>query len=117
MLSKTENRIMCYISSEAKTKDSLLLNPTDVLSRLGLKGVSVSQLEGCLEGLSADGYFDLIYSDRHGERVYCILVTNRGKHFERNGQQIKRNLLFKLVLTVSFAILSFIIGLILKAIF
>jgi len=117
MLSKTENRIMSFISEWGKEKPSLLINPTDFINQLGFKGMTSAQLELSLEALSSDGYFDLVYSDRHGERVYCISVTNKGKLFKRNGQKIKRNLIYKLIVTVGFAILSFIIGLILKAIF
>ena len=70
-----------------------------------------------MDDLYKDGYFDLIYSDRHGERVYCITLLNKGKAFFRGKKIFKRNLLFRVLVTLLLAVLSFITGLILKAIF
>jgi hypothetical protein len=84
---------------------------------LGQDNFSISQVEKLVKDLNTDGYFDLVYSDRRGETVYCISLTNKGKGFLRDKKLLKRNLIYRLVLSVSFAILSFIIGLILKRLF
>lgn len=117
MLSRTENRVMSVILDECKGKDSFLISPVDFLQLLCVKGMTHLELEKVLEGLCQDGYLDLVYSDRHGERVYCIALLQKGRGYKRNGEQIKRNLIYKLAVTVVFAVLSFVIGIILKAIF
>ena len=79
MLSKTENRVMGVLFSECKDKSALLISPTDLIKITGEKGLTESKLDKILEDLYMDGYFDLVYSDRRGERVYCITLTERGK--------------------------------------
>ncbi len=117
MLNKTENKVMAALIKICKDKTSSLVSPMDLLSVVGRKDFSLSALERVMNDLAADGYFDLVYSDRHGERVYCITFLNKGKSYERNLLTFRRNLVFRLALTVVLAIVSFLIGLILKAIF
>ena len=117
MLSRTENRVMTVILREGVDRQSFLISPADFIRLVAVKDLTHAELEKILDGLSQDGYLDVVYSDRHGERVYCIALLPKGKGYKRNSEQIKRSLLIKLVITVSFALLSFIIGIILKAIF
>ena len=117
MLSKTENRVMSVLFSECKDKSALLISPTDLIKITGDKGLTQSKLDKIMSDLYMDGYFDLIYSDRRGETVYCITLTERGKGYMRGQKVMRRNLAFRLLLTVCLALLSFVIGLILKALF
>ncbi len=117
MLSKDENRVMTAIFKLCENKKTVLISPIDLLNAVNKDEITLTKLEKILTALSQDGYFDLIYSDRHGENLYCITLFDKGKAFKRNGIVIKRNLLYKLCVTVIFALLSFIIGIILKKIF
>ena len=105
---------ICY---KSKGKRSVLLSPVDIVEMAGLKIKDTSRVDKIISDLSSDGYFDLILSSRHGERVFCIALTDKGKGFLRSEKMVRRNLMFRLMLSVGFAVLSFIIGLILKAIF
>ena len=117
MLNKTENKVMTALIKICKDKTSSLVSPMDLLSVVGRKDFSLSALERVMNDLAADGYFDLVYSDRRGETVYCLTLTKKGKGFNRDRINFKRNLIFRLLLTVGLAVVSFIIGLILKKIF
>ena len=117
MLNKTESKIMSVIYSERKNREAFLISPADLINISGEKGLSTAALEKIMDDLSSYGYFDLIYSDRRGERVYCVTLTEKGKGYARGVKVMKRNLLFRLGVTVVLAVISFIIGLILKAIF
>lgn len=108
---------MSVIFKECSKRSSLLVTPSDLISMVGVKGVAINSIDKIITDLNMDGYFDLVYSDRHGETVYCIALTEKGKGFERNKKVFKRNVVFRVGLTVVLAFLSFIIGLILKAIF
>ena len=78
---------------------------------------SEDKLDKIVNDLYTDGFFDLVYTERQGEKVYCITLTEKGKGYPRESKLVKRTLMFKLVVSVGFAIFSFILGLILKAIF
>lgn len=117
MLSKTENRVMSAVYDRCNGKVSLLISPIDLVKIIGTRHITLTELERTMVALSQDGYFDMVYSDRHGETVYCITLTAKGTAFRRNATVLKRNLIFRLGLSVVFALVSFVIGLILKAIF
>lgn len=117
MLSRYEDKVMSVLYKESKDKKSYLITPTDLLKTSGVETLSLTDLDKVVKDLSVDGYFDLVYSDRRGETVYCISLTEKGRGYQRNAKLIKRNLIYKLIVTVGFAFLSFVIGLLLKAIF
>ena len=117
MLDRLEKKVMATLCAEMKTKDTILISPLDLLKMVGTESLSISRLEKIVCDLSTDGYFDLVYSDRRGETVYCISILKKGKAYLRDQMQIKRNLLSRLFLTIGFAIVSFLVGVILKKIF
>lgn len=117
MLNKLESKVMLAIYGACRDKTALLISPVDLCKMVGVTGLTLSRLESIVEDLNRDGYFGLIYSDRQGERVYCIELTEKGKGFLRSNKTFRRNVVFRLILSVVLALISFIIGLILKAVF
>lgn len=117
MLTKTENRIMSAISDLCREKPSVLISPSDLIKIADAKGLTQDKLDCTLGDLASDGYFDLVFSDRRGEKVYCIILTEKGRGYTRSVKQMKRNLLFKIGLSAALAVFSFLIGLILKCVF
>ena len=117
MLDRLEKKVMTTLCGEMKGKDVILISPLDLIKMVGDDNLSVSRLEKIVCDLSTDGYFDLIYSDRRGETIYCIAILAKGKGFLRSQKQMKRSLLSRLFLTIGFAIISFLVGVILKKIF
>ena len=117
MLNTLENKVMSALFLSFEKKKTILISPLDLMRITGEKSLTVSSVDKIINDLSSDGYLDLIYSDRHGETVYCVTLTEKGKGYLRGRKVMKRNLLFRLGVTVALAIVSFVIGLILKAIF
>lgn len=117
MLDKKESKVMDVLFSQCSGKDSLLISPIDLMNMADLKTIGEKAVERIVTDLCYDGYFDLVYSDRRGERVFCVTLTDKGKSYGRAVKQQKRNLLYRLILSVFFAVVSFLIGLILKAVF
>lgn len=118
MLTKNEDKIMGAIYAACAGKTSCLLSPDDILSMAGVRGaVSYGALDKILEALEYDDYFELILSDRRGEKVYCISLKEKGLSYRRQKVQQKRNLGYRLAVTVALALVSFLVGLILRAIF
>jgi DNA-binding MarR family transcriptional regulator len=117
MLNKTESKVMSVIYSSCSQRNSLLITPLDLKSLIGEGSLKEQELDKIVDDLYKDGYYDLVFSERRGEKVYCITLTEKGKGFNRNKKIMKRNILFRLTLSAGLALFSFIIGLILKAIF
>lgn len=117
MLSKTESKVMAILYNYCKEKNSILISPTDIIRQVDEKDFASAKLDKIMNDLSMDGYFDLVYSDRHGQTIYCITLLEKGKAYSRSKKVQRRNILFRIGLSLGLAIFSFIIGLILKAIF
>lgn len=117
MLLRAEKKVMSSIYRLCKEKSSQLVEPSELIRFVGDKDVDKSELEKIITALNQDGYFDLVYSDRHGEKVYCITLTEKGKAFKRDGVRFKRNIIFRVLLSLALAVFSFLVGLVLKNIF
>lgn len=97
---------------------SCLCSPWDILRRFQAKeNLDENKLEKILQDLQSDGYLDLIRSERKGDPVYVITLRSGGFSYRRESLQVKRNIYFKVALTVGGAIASFLIGLLLRALF
>lgn len=117
MLNKLESKVMGALFLECENKKTILITPIDLMRIIGDKALTEGVVDKIVSDLSSDGYLDLIYSDRHGEKVYCVTLTEKGKGFLRGKKVMKRTLFFRFMVTVVLAVVSFVIGLVLKAIF
>ena len=61
--------------------------------------------------------FDLIASDRKGEKMYVITLHPNGIAYKRTAVQMRRNITFKVALSVAGAVITFVVGILLKIIF
>ena len=118
MLSRKEKLIMQYILKESGNKDTCLLLPIDIEHAVAPR-YTINQIESqaLLDGLVQENYINLVNSDKNGELIYCISILPKGKSFHREQHNIKKSWISAVVKTVLLAILSFIVGVILKAIF
>ena len=117
MLNTNESKVMRVLYFEGQKKNPFLISPEDLLNLSEIKNFSLHDLENVLTNLAIDGYFDIIYSERQSQRVYCFTLLKKGKAFMRERKQAKRNVLMRIVLSAGLAVMSFLIGLLLKAIF
>lgn len=97
---------------------SCLCSPWELLRRFPAdRRPDEAQTEKILRDLQSDGYINLILSERKGERMYVITLRAGGIGFLREEQQLKRSILWKTFLTITGAVASFLVGLLLKVLF
>ncbi len=117
-LNRKEEEVMNAVFTLAGGKESFLVSPQEIMALLPPKaGYDEERLECVLRALELDGYFQLTPSERKGEKTYVIHLLGEGLAYKRSGAQRKRALYMRIGLTVAFAVLSFAVGMILKAIF
>lgn len=118
MLTRCENEVMSAVFSLCDGTDGCLVSPLDILSVLPAKRkYNVEKIDGILHDLKCDGYFDLITSERKGEKMYVINLKDNGFAYKRNAKQRQRDIAFRIMLAFIGAVATFIFGLILKGIF
>lgn len=109
---------MSAVFSLCDGTDGCLVSTLDILSLLPAKHrFTAERVDGILHSLMCDGYFDLITSERKGEKMYVISLKNEGMNFKRAIRQRQRDLLFRILLAFVGAMATFVFGLILKSLF
>lgn len=118
MLSKREREVMSAVYELCHDKGVCLIAPTELLSLLPKhKKYTEESLEGVLKALSMDDYFELLSSERKGEKMYVISLRSNGFAFKRYSAQVRRDAAMRIFWAVTSAVVAFIVGLVLKRIF
>ncbi len=118
MLSKIDKHVMRYIYSKGYKKGTCLISPQELISNIG-GGLVISpkQLDEAILHLQLDGYIECIISNTKNKQLYCFTLKQKGQAFLREIENQKKETLKIIVRTVLLAVLSFVIGVILRAIF
>ncbi len=117
-LNRRENEVMNAVYELSGGKERFLLLPSELAAVLPAKEkFDEAALERLLRSLSLDGYFDVIESERKGERVFVIQMREAGLSYRRQDYQRKRSILFRFTIAALGAVVTFLVGLVLRAIF
>lgn len=117
-LSKREQAVMSAVFQLSEGKDRFLVAPQDIMAQLPPRmKCDEERLFHELKSLELDGYFELIESDRKGERVFVVHMKDAGLSFRRSDAVRKRKMYYKIAATVALAILSALIGVLVRGLF
>jgi len=119
MLNRREKIVMQYLFDTCNNNNGKCLLSakeisTSIFSKIDLNELEIDEV---IKNLALDGYIDVIYSDKKGKTIYCITLKELGQAFARAKRNSKITVSVLIIRTVLLAILSFIIGIILKSIF
>ena len=118
MLNKRENEVMHAIYSLCCEKGLCLISPNELLSLLrSKKRYTEETLERILNELALDNYFELLSSERKGEKMYVISLRANGYAYKRCYVQMRRDFTIRMLWAVASAVVAFLVGLLLKRIF
>lgn len=117
MLTPKEKYVMEYVYQRCTGKKSCLITPREVISFVADKYVMYpNELEKIMTNLSFDNYIELVKSDKKGELIFCISLKMKGEGFHRELTNAKRTWAYYIGRTVILAVLSVLIGFLLKLI-
>ena len=118
MLSKNEKSVMQYIYTKCHEKGTALLSGMDISTALYPNvDLNINEIDEIIKNLVLENYISVVNSDKNGREIYCITLNTKGKSFERDLQNQKKNVRNIIIRTVLVACLSFAVSMILKAIF
>ena len=117
-LNKKENEVMNAVYELSSGKERFLVSPYELNAVLPAKGKYDEAVLGrVLRSLALDGYFELVESERKGEPVYVIHMREAGLSYRRQDYQRKRSILFRFGVAAAGAVVTFLVGIILRLIF
>ena len=118
MLSKRENEVMNAVYSLCHERGVCLISPAELIALLPVrKGYTEEKLDEVLNELALDDYFELLSSERKGEKMYVLSLRSKGQAYRRCSLQQRRDVAVKMLLAVASAVVAFVVGLILRRIF
>ena len=118
MLDKKEKLVILYLIEICPNKRSYLIRAEQIAEFVSKKYlISLSELDDIMITLSKDNYIDFVVSESKNGYYYCITLKNKALTLKKDLKKQKREFLLLLFRTLGFAVLSFIVGIILKIIF
>ena len=118
MLAKNEDEVMRAVYDLCDGTESCLISPAEIAALLPAKRkYAYDKIDAVLRGLAHDGYFDLVPSERKGEKMYVINLKEAGFSYRRTVRQRRREIIFRISLAFIGAAATFIFGVIIKGIF
>ena len=109
---------MNAVYSLCHEKGVCLISPAELMAILPVrKKYTEEKLEEVLNELSLDEYFDLLSSERKGEKMYVLSLRAKGQAYRRSSLQQRRDVAVKMLRAVASAVVAFVVGVILKRIF
>lgn len=118
MLNLKEKEVMSAVYSLCGESGRCLVAPSEILRALPSKEkTSEEKLEKILRALELDDYFELLSSDRKGEKMYVITLHAAGFAYKRETAKEKRDVAYRLFWAVVSAVVAFLVGLFLRFVF
>ena len=118
MLNRRESEVMQAVYSLCCEKGNCLVAPNELLELLpARKKFTERELDGVLGELALDNYFELLLSERKGEKMYVIALRSNGYAFKRYYTQRKRDVAGRLFWAIVSAVVAFLVGCVLKRLF
>ena len=109
---------MTYLYDKCKGQDSSLISPQEIINYLMPKfEINANELEQIMNGLVLDNYVEVVHSDSKGKLIYCVSLKQKGASFEREKLHYKKTTYLIVVRTVLLAILSTLIGILIRSFF
>ena len=118
MPNRNENLVMNYLCKVCSNKKTYLVSPHEIAQATSKKAVlSVAEIDEIMTSLSLDNYIDFVVSDGKNGYYYCVSLKKKGQTFITDAKRQKKTLGLLVLRSMFLATVSFIFGLILKAIF
>lgn len=118
MLSRKEKILMDYIFGKCSSKDSVLISPDELMNQLRPKyELSEAEVKELVDNLVLESYITMILSDKKGKPIYCISLDKKGESYERDKQNSKKATINLIIRTILLAVLSTLVGVVIKLIF
>lgn len=118
MLNKREKAVFLVILDFLNKKKTCLITIDQILEKLDEKlGLNEEKVLKILDELTYNDYIEYVVSVSKDKTYYCIGLLKKGECFHIEEEQNKRAIINRTAITIAFAVLSFTVTLILKAIF
>ena len=118
MTERREKLVMSYLCKVCSGKKTHLISPNEIAAAVCKKCVlSVAEIDEIMSALALENYLDFVVSDSKNGYYYCVTLKKKGQSFLIDSRKQKKTLGMLVLRSIFLATVSFVFGVILKAIF
>ena len=118
MLDKKEKFVVLYLIEICPQKMSYLILAEQIAEFVSKKYlITINELDDIMMSLSKDNYLEFVATDSKKGYYYCITLKGKAFTLKRDLKKQKQERWLAVLRTLGLAVLSFIVGMLLKTIF
>ena len=116
--SRKEKLVLKYLCKVCTGKKTYLISPHEIAKEVCKKEVlSISEIDEIMASLTLQNYIEFVVSDSKSGYYYCVKLKKKGQTYLSDAKRQKKALFMLVLRSIFLATVSFVFGLILKAIF
>ena len=117
-MTKKEKMVMRFLCEVCPKKRTYLVSPHDIAIALSKRYVlSTSEIDEIMQELSFENFIDFVATEGKNGYYYCVTLKKRGQSFEYDQRERRKTFGLLVLRSLFLATVSFVFGLVLKAIF
>lgn len=115
---KKEKLVMTYLCEKCQKNKTYLISPQDITMALAKKFVlSIEEIDEIMVTLANENYIEFVVSDSKEGYFYCVNLKKAGQSFLIDSKKSKHMLAMLVLRSCFLATVSFVFGIVLRAIF
>ncbi len=117
-MTKKERMVMSYLCNKCQRNKTYLISPQEIAQVLAKKYiVSVEEIDEIMVSLLNNNYLEFVVSDGKNGYFYCVTLKKCGQTFVADTKKSRRTFGLLVLRSCFLATVSFVFGIILRAIF
>lgn len=118
MADRREKLVLTYLCKTCSSKKTSLISPHQIAENISKKILlSTTEIDEVMTSLSMQNYIDFVATDWKNGYYYCVKLKTKGQTYISDNKRAKKALGLLVLRSIFLASVSFVFGLILKAIF
>ena len=118
MQERKERLVLTYLCKVCDAKRTHLISPHDIAKAVSGKVIlSISEIDEIMSSLSLQNFIDFVVSDSKNGYFYCVKLKKKGQTYLIDTKKQRKALGMLVLRSIFLATVSFVFGLILRAIF
>lgn len=117
-MTKKEKMTMTYLCKKCQKNKTYLISPQEITQALSKKFVlSIAEIDEIMVSLSNQNFIDFVVSDGKNGYFYCINLKKCGQTYLADAKKSRKTMGMLVLRSMFLATVSFVFGIILRAIF
>lgn len=117
-MTRKEKLVMSFLCNKCQKNKTYLISPQEITQALSKKYVlSVEEIDEIMVSLANENYIDFVVSDGKNGYFYCVNLKKSGQTYLVDTKKNRRTFGLLVLRSMFLATVSFVFGVILRAIF